>query len=592
MNRLFPLILLICLLAPNLFAQTPVATHGRLRVSGNQIQNSSGQQVQLRGMSFFWSNWFQEGRQLWTRGAVKWLVDDWKIQVIRAPVGVPQDGIVSYRNTSAAARAALDTVIQAAIDYGIYVIVDWHSHNIENEYRDSCRVLMADIARRFGNRPNIIYEIFNEPLNVSWSSIRDYANNIIPAIRQHDANNIIVVGTPNWSQDVDQVGTNRPTGSNIAYALHFYAGTHFQELRNKGNSARSAGNAIFVTEWGTTDASGDGGFNTGSSDEWLSWMDQNRISWVNWSVSYKNETSSIFNFVSPIPLRYIHGGWTSNDLSPSGRYVRGRLRSAAGFNANTFDTPAPPLPSSSSVGSNTNISSSSGPGIVHTVPGTIRADSYVWAWGTRTETNRDDAVGQQLAFIDNGDWVEYLVNNTNVPRAQWSMRFASANTTGGSVRVLVNNQLVATRTISSTGGLIDFTTMVGDSLTLPLGQFVLRLEFATTSSTGLLNLSWLRLSGNQVLVPIMRGGMVTAHQPRARREGNRLLLQLPAGHPWNRALVHNSRGQLVGNMNMESGLIYAPITLDSRAAGTLFLTMEGHGGISSQTIAVSEQVNR
>ena len=81
---------------------------------------------------------------------------------------------------------------------------------------------------------------------------------MIAAIRAIDPDNLIVVGTPSWSQDVDAAAADPITGTNIAYALHFYAGTHGQSCADKAQKALDRGAALFVTEWGAVNANGDG----------------------------------------------------------------------------------------------------------------------------------------------------------------------------------------------------------------------------------------------------------------------------------------------------------------------------------------------
>ncbi|MBQ4796798.1 cellulase family glycosylhydrolase, partial [Pectobacterium versatile] len=108
----------------------------------------------------------------------------------------------------------------------MYVIIDWHSHSAENNRSEAIR-FFQDMARKYGNKPNVIYEIYNEPLQVSWSNtIKPYAEAVISAIRAIDPDNLIIVGTPSWSQNVDEASRDPINGKNIAYTLHFYAGTH------------------------------------------------------------------------------------------------------------------------------------------------------------------------------------------------------------------------------------------------------------------------------------------------------------------------------------------------------------------------------
>ncbi|MBM7556745.1 aryl-phospho-beta-D-glucosidase BglC (GH1 family) [Halanaerobacter jeridensis] len=153
-------------------------------------------------------------------------------------------------------------------------------------------------------------------MQVPWGEVKGYAEQVIPVIRSH-SDNLIVVGTPTWSQDVDKAANNPINAHNIAYTLHFYAGTHGQYLRDKGNYAMSKGLALFATEWGTVNANGDGGVNYGGTEEWLNWMDQNNISWCNWSIHDKNEGASIFN----------PGG----SLSESGKYLKDILHGSAPY---------------------------------------------------------------------------------------------------------------------------------------------------------------------------------------------------------------------------------------------------------------------
>ena len=132
------------------------------------------------------------------------------------------------------------------------------------------------------------------------------------------------MGTPNWSQDVD-VAAEDPIRDqkNIMYTLHFYAGTHGDELRAKAEKAIAKGLPLFVTEWGTSDASGGGGFYMEKSKVWLSFLKKHKISWVNWSVNNKGEESGALVYNAD---REGKGNWKEADLSESGRFIRKVLR--------------------------------------------------------------------------------------------------------------------------------------------------------------------------------------------------------------------------------------------------------------------------
>jgi endoglucanase len=208
------------------------------------------------------------------------------------------------------------------------VIIDWHVMNDRNPnaYKADALEFFTEMAERYGEYPNVIYELCNEPNGeeVTWDGdVKPYAEEVIAAIRKIDGDNIIIVGSPTWSQDVDKAADNPITGqSNIMYTLHFYAGTHGEPLMKKAEYALSKGIPIFVTEWGTTLATGDQ-FRPEMTIPWIEFMDRNRISWANWSVSNDGKDSSILSYNADKEGK---GGWKDDQISPSGRLVRGLLR--------------------------------------------------------------------------------------------------------------------------------------------------------------------------------------------------------------------------------------------------------------------------
>ena len=310
--------------------QTAVQKYGQLRVSGNRIVDQSGAPVQLRGMSLYWSQWIPK---YYTANTVRWLRDDWKITVIRAAMAVNSGG---YATNPAAERNKVIAVVDAAIQLGIYVIIDYHDHTASDN-RAMAQAFFADMAQRYGNTPNVIYEPFNEPLDVSWANVlKPYHEAVIDSIRQHDPDNIVIVGTRNWSQQVAEAAANPINRSNVAYTLHFYANTHGQWLRDQAQTALNRGVALFVTEYGTTDASGNGTVNAAATREWWAFLDQNFIGHANWSVADISESSAaLVSGASP------NGGWAVSQIKPSGILVRDELRAKAP-NLGTTNPPPPP----------------------------------------------------------------------------------------------------------------------------------------------------------------------------------------------------------------------------------------------------------
>jgi endoglucanase len=292
-----------------------VNKHGALKITGNQIVDQQNNPVQLVGMSLFWSQW--QG-QYYTPETVKWLRKDWHCNVIRAAMGIEMGG---YLDNHQEEKMKMFAVIDAAIAEGMYVIVDWHDHHAENHLEEA-KEFFEEVSDIYGDYPNVIYELYNEPLAVSWSKvIKPHCLELISIIRENDPDNIIVCGTPTWSQRVDEAAEDPIQLPNIAYALHFYAATHKQELREKAKGALEKGITLFVTEFGTTEASGNGAVDEVETREWLAFMDQNNISWCNWSISDKNETSAVLK-KNADPK----GNWTNSDLKTSGKLIRTELR--------------------------------------------------------------------------------------------------------------------------------------------------------------------------------------------------------------------------------------------------------------------------
>jgi hypothetical protein len=272
-------------------AQTPVEKFGALRVSGNKILDKNNQPVSLAGPSLFWSNAGWGGERFYTSGAVSYVKTDWNATIVRAAMGVEDGG--GYLQDQAREKQKVRTVVDAAIAAGMYVIIDWHSHHAE-DYRSQAVAFFTEMAQLYGTKPNVIFEIYNEPLQISWSStIKPYAEAVIGAIRGTGSTNLVVVGTPTWSQRVDEAANDPITKyTNVAYTLHFYAATHKQSLRDIATTALNKNIALFVTEWGTVDASGGGSVDQTSTNEWMNFLKQHQISHLNWALNDKAEAAS------------------------------------------------------------------------------------------------------------------------------------------------------------------------------------------------------------------------------------------------------------------------------------------------------------
>ncbi|MGE9751919.1 cellulase family glycosylhydrolase [Bacillus inaquosorum] len=294
--------------------KTPVSINGQLSIKGTQLVNRDGKAVQLKGISSHGLQWFGD---FVNKESLKWLRDDWGITVFRAAMYTADGGYIDNPSVKNKVKEA----VEAAKELGVYVIIDWHILNDgnPNQNKEKAKEFFEEMSSLYGNTPNVIYEIANEPNgDVNWKrDIKPYAEEVISVIRKHDPDNLIIVGTGTWSQDVNDAADDQLKDANVMYALHFYAGTHGQFLRDKANYALSKGAPIFVTEWGTSDASGNGGVFLDHSREWLNYLNSKNISWVNWNLSDKQESSSALK-----PGASKTGGWPLSDLSASGTFVR------------------------------------------------------------------------------------------------------------------------------------------------------------------------------------------------------------------------------------------------------------------------------
>jgi endoglucanase len=309
------LFLFTCMAA---YAQ-PVKKHGALQVQGTKLVDKDGKAVMLRGMSFGWHNWWP---RFYNDGAVKWLYEDWKCNVLRAAMGVEPTG--GYIEDSAGALSKIKAVVDAAIKQGIYVIIDWHSHNIR---LNEAKVFFAGMAAKYGKYPNVIYEIFNEPDYETWPEVKAYSEEVIKTIRSIDPDNIILVGSPKWDQDIHLPAADPIKGyDNLMYTVHFYAATHKQSLRDRTDEAINKGLPIFISESAGMESSGDGPLNYEEWQKWIDWMEARGLSWITWSVSDKDETCSVLKKSSAAD-----GNWTKDDLKESGIKIREYLRK---YNAN------------------------------------------------------------------------------------------------------------------------------------------------------------------------------------------------------------------------------------------------------------------
>lgn len=289
-----------------------VSDNGWLKIENNTLVNKDGNKIQLKGMSTHGIQWYGKYAN---EEIIKKLRDEWGSNLFRVAMYTNENGYIQNRSL----ENEIIKIVDIAIKLDMYVIIDWHilSDNDPLIYKNESKDFFSKMSKKYKDYPNVIYEICNEPNgNVTWNeNVKPYAEEVISVIRENSKNSIIIVGTPTWSQDVDKAAQNPINDKNVMYALHFYSGTHTDYLRQRAKSVLNK-IPIFVSEWGVSDASGNGGVYLEEAKKWTDFMKENNISWANWSLSDKNESSALLVNGSPI------NSLDDNNLSESGKFIK------------------------------------------------------------------------------------------------------------------------------------------------------------------------------------------------------------------------------------------------------------------------------
>lgn len=455
-HTLLSLILCICGLVAHTQnpAGSPVAIHGLLKTKGNKIVGKADTAVAITGNSLFWSQWAGE---FYNPQTVKWLKTDWHSKIIRAAMGVDENG--GYIKNAAAEKKKITNVVDACITEGLYVIIDWHSHHAEN-YKTESIAFFKEMATKYGSYPNVIYELYNEPLDVtSWSqTIKPYAVDVISEIRKIDPDNLILVGTRTWSQEVVEAANDRINDVNVAYVLHFYVGSHSQYLRDKAQQAINMGLPVFVSEWGVWGSDAD-------LENWMVFMRDNKLSWCNWAVVTKDEPSSVLK-----PGTTNLDKWSSSQLTGIGVKVRNYLQDWPRWSA----VPVEPCLLTSE------------PYKALSLPGTIEAEFYDKGCeggsyhdidaanqggkfrtdGVDIETCSDAGAGFNVGYFEKEEWLQYTVDVTESGFFNATFRVA-AMAAGGSFKLQLNGvDITQNIAVPETGDWQKWTDVSVESLNL------------------------------------------------------------------------------------------------------------------------------
>lgn len=297
-----------------------VSKNGWLSVNSTNLQNEKKQNIQLTGLSSHGIQWYSD---IITYNNLKQLKNDWGINIFRVAMYSE-----AYISNPEELKQKLINIVDYCIDLDMYVIIDWHILNDSNPntYYEQSNTFFNELSKKYESTPNVIYEICNEPNGnvVTWDDeIKPYAEKIINTIRTNNPNSLIIVGTPDWCKKLKPVADNPLDYDNIAYSCHFYSGSHGKDLQNDIDYALNKNICIFVSECGLTDATGDGQLYFDEFNEWIDFLNKRNISWLFWSFSAKNESSSIL--LPEYTLNSTNENSSNNInnyLSDSGKFIK------------------------------------------------------------------------------------------------------------------------------------------------------------------------------------------------------------------------------------------------------------------------------
>lgn len=307
--------------------ETSVALHGALKVKGNQLVDSKDKPIQLRGLSTHGLAWFPE---YVNKETFQYLRDEWHINCIRLALYTDEYGGYCSNGNKEELKKLICEGVSYATELGMYVIIDWHVLSDQNplKYKNEAIQFFKEMSTLYKDYNNVIYEICNEPNGSgTWEVITSYANEVISIIRANNSNAIILVGTPTWSQEIDKAFNNPLPYHNIMYTLHFYAATHTDWLRERAEQYIEKRLPIFISEFGISDASGNGAVSVEQGNAWKALIEKNNLSYICWNLSNKDESSSILKATCKKL-----SSWTDEELSTQGKWIKAWLKSESESN--------------------------------------------------------------------------------------------------------------------------------------------------------------------------------------------------------------------------------------------------------------------
>lgn len=282
-----------------------------LHIESGKIVDANGRTVQLTGMSSHGMLWYPQYananamQTLKSRGANTFRI-----------AAYSDDESGGYVQKKEETMQFVYLAAENAIATDMYAIVDWHVLRDGNPLANlgSAQEFFREISAHYGDCPNILYEICNEPNGeTTWDDICAYAEQVIPVIRSHAPNAVIIVGTPEYSYSVESVIDKPLDYDNVMYSFHFYAGQFDDYYNEVFNRCEKANIPVFVTEWGINYGS-DGEPALSQAEQFVTVLNRRNISWTAWSLCNKDE---VFSAIRPDCVKL--SDWEEEDLTDAGK---------------------------------------------------------------------------------------------------------------------------------------------------------------------------------------------------------------------------------------------------------------------------------
>lgn len=502
---------IVCLLTA--YAQTPVAKNGQLRVTGTKLCNQYGNPIQLRGMSTHGIQWYGWGDCL-TEASLDALANDWGADVLRISLYVQEGG---YETDPAGFTAQVNRLIEEATERGMYALVDWHqlTPGDPNYNLSRAKTFFSAIANAHKNKNNIIYDICNEPNSgATWAKIKTYADQMIPHIRAIDSDAVILVGTHGWSTfgqsgdgSLQDVLNNPLQFPNVMYTFHFYAKDHRTSYLNQLNTASNS-LPVFVTEFGTQEASGDGPNDFAMAQQFIDLMRTKKISWTNWNYSDDNRSGAVWTSGT-----CSNGPWTTARLKPAGAWIRERMK-----------TPADDFPDSTPTCEPVTASSNDG-----NVPANVLDNNLSTRWSANGDgqwiqfclSSATTVNGVQIAFYNGNIRTSTFDVLTGSDGQNWTTAASGLTSSGTSLNL---------QTFSFTGRTAKYVRIVGhgNSVNAWNSYTEVKIQTTTTAQSPLIS-SMI----DQSTTPVISKGTTLSSYPNPFRQTNTIVFSLEqSGHAY------------------------------------------------------------